>query len=194
LRKTRAPAFAVAAILAVGLHAALLSILLLARYDEPVAQDRVLQVMLTPPLRIRHVPPPSPPPPRPDPPARPADVRERAAPPQAAAPAPRPDWRVQDTETDPADGVRKALRSGVGCSAADLLALTKAERQACQERLAKGPNDVPTYAVISPKLKKQFDGVQECPKDDVWCEYRTGKAPYPGLFAPRRKKDPSWEQ
>lgn len=82
----------------------------------------------------------------------------------------------------------------MGCRSADLLALTKAERAACQEALAKGVEDAPTYAVVSPKLKKVFDRTFECPKDDVWCEYRIGKAPYPGLFAPRRKKkDPSWD-
>lgn len=85
------------------------------------------------------------------------------------------------------------MRARLGCRTADLLALTKEERAACQEALAKGAETAPTYAVISPKLKKVFDRTFECPKDDVWCEYRIGKAPYPGLFAPRKKKDPSWD-
>lgn len=92
------------------------------------------------------------------------------------------------------EAARTALRKGVGCRTADLLALTAAERDACQEALAKGSADAPLYAVVSPKLKKAFDGTFECPKGDVWCEYRIGKAPYPGLFAPhKRKKDPSWD-
>lgn len=87
------------------------------------------------------------------------------------------------------------MRAKLGCRTADLLALTKAERAACDEALAKGAENAPTYAVISPKLKKVFDKTFECPKDDAWCEYRIGKAPYPGLFAPRKKKrDPSWDQ
>lgn len=87
------------------------------------------------------------------------------------------------------------MRAKLGCRTPDLLALTKAERAACEDLLAKGAETAPTYAVISPKLKKVFDRTFECPKDDVWCEYRIGKAPYPGLFAPHgKKRDPSWDQ
>lgn len=105
------------------------------------------------------------------------------------------DWRVRPSEGREADGVRASLRAKLGCRTADLLALTKAERAACDDLLAKGAENAPTYAVISPKLKKVFDKTFECPKDDVWCEYRTGKGPYPGLFAPHgKKRDPSWDQ
>jgi hypothetical protein len=88
---------------------------------------------------------------------------------------------------------RKSLRAGVGCRNAAFLALTDAERRACDEKLAADLKNAPTYAVVSPKLKKQFDGVFECPKDDVWCEYRIGKAPYPGLLTPARKKSAGWD-
>ncbi len=101
------------------------------------------------------------------------------------------DWRVRPSDARETDGTRAALRAKLGCRTADLLALTKAERAACDEALAKGAETAPTYAVISPKLKKVFDKTFECPKGDVWCEYRIGKAPYPGLFAPRKPRDPS---
>jgi hypothetical protein len=83
----------------------------------------------------------------------------------------------------------------VGCRAQDVLALTPEEREACAAKLAAGAREARAYAVVSPRLKKQFDGVYECPKDDAWCEYRMGKGPYPGLFAPhgRKKKYREWD-
>lgn len=112
-----------------------------------------------------------------------------------ASAAPAADWRVDTSEPPEAGGARSALRARLGCRTADLLALTKAERAACQEALAKGAETAPTYAVVSPKLRKAFEGTFECPKGDVWCEYRIGKAPYPGLLAPRKKpRDPTWDQ
>lgn len=117
-----------------------------------------------------------------------------------APPAPRPsaalagDWRVDTSEPPGGGAVRGTLRAHLGCRTADLLALTKAERAACQEALAKGAETAPTYAVVSPKLRKVFEGTFECPKGDVWCEYRIGKAPYPGLLAPRKApRDPTWD-
>jgi len=107
---------------------------------------------------------------------------------------PATDWRVDTSEPAETGAARATLRARLGCRTADLLALTKAERAACQDALAKGAENAPTYAVVSPKLRKVFDGTFECPKGDVWCEYRIGKAPYPGLFAPRKKpRDPSWD-
>jgi hypothetical protein len=100
---------------------------------------------------------------------------------------------VQAGDARENEGVRRSLRAGTGCQSADFLALTRAEQETCNRKLAAGAKDAPAYAVVSPKLKKQFDGVFECPKDDVWCEYRIGKAPYPGLLAPRKKKNPEWD-
>jgi hypothetical protein len=93
----------------------------------------------------------------------------------------------------PHEEARKTLRAGVGCRNAAFLALTDAERAACDEKLGAGLKNAPTYAVVSPKLKKEFDGVFECPKDDAWCEYRIGKGPYPGLLTPARKKSADWD-
>lgn len=176
---------------AVALHA-LLAAIVLSKMIPPVAESRPMQVTL-----VQLTPSAKPPPHKPA--ATKAPAAASAAPPPKDAPrparavAPATDWRVRPSDTPEGETTRATLRARVGCRTADLLALTKEERAACQEALAKGAETAPTYAVISPKLKKVFDRTFECPKDDAWCEYRIGKAPYPGLFAPRKKKDPSWD-
>ena len=91
------------------------------------------------------------------------------------------------------DALRQAARDGIGCRNADLLALTRAERAACAEALGeKHKNGPALYAVIDPDKKAAFDGA--CKKDDDWCLYRSGKGPYPGLFAlGRKKKIKGWD-
>ena len=137
-------------------------------------------------------------PPRPPPRAR-REARARPAAGLAKAPIPEParlapsasaglDWRVKPESAGPQEPTRRALRGLVGCRAQDVLALTPEERDACADRLAAGAREARAYPVVSPRLKKQFDGVYECPKGDVWCEYRMGKGPYPGLFAPHGRK------
>lgn len=181
-----------ALVVAAALHA-LLAALLIARTAPQTPEPRAIQVTLlelTPRSKAEPRSPSSP---------------SLAASPGPEAPANRPtapaasatpglDWRVRPSDAPEADGTRAALRAKLGCRTADLLALTKAERAACDEALAKGAETAPTYAVISPKLKKVFDKTFECPKGDVWCEYRIGKAPYPGLLAPRKPRDLSWDQ
>ncbi len=165
--------------------------------DEPAPQETVFDVVLAPAWRPEA-------PRKTETKSVPLPVGERSSeqvhsPVRSRAPiAPRTEpvggaWQVREGATPETEGVRGSLRTGVGCRSADFLSLTKAERDACNEKLAAGAKDGPAYAVISPKLKKQFDGVFECPKDDVWCEYRIGKAPYPGLLAPRRKKSKDWD-
>lgn len=113
---------------------------------------------------------------------------------QNAAPNASDAWRVRPSEPQEVDRLREALRAKLGCDRRKLLGLTKAEIDACAERLAEGAHSAPLYPVISPKLKKQFDGEFECPKDDAWCEYRIGKAPYPGLLSLGRKaKRDEWD-
>lgn len=184
---------AAAILLASALHGLIAAGLLLARQEPPPDDDTVIDVLLAPPLR--RAPPSSPA--RSKPTTAPAAARPNALPTVSRQTAPRraadQAWRVQDGEAPQKDGLRRTLRAGVGCRSAEFLALTKAEQEACARKLAAGAQDGPTYAVVSPKLKKQFDGGFECPKDDVWCEYRIGKGPYPGLFAPRKKKDPDWD-
>lgn len=177
---------------AAALHA-LLAVLVLSKMSPPLAETRPMQVTLVQ-LSPRARPPPRS---EPAPAAAPSSTPGPSAPkdlPRSSRPAaPATDWRVRPSDTPEGETARATLRARLGCRTADLLALTKDERAACQEALAKGAETAPTYAVISPKLKKVFDRTFECPKDDAWCEYRIGKAPYPGLFAPRKKKDPSWD-
>ena len=182
-----------ALIAAIGLHALLALVVVLRAPPREMAEPRAMEVTL---LALPPRSPPAPPPTR-----SPEETADRARSTAAAVPArpvtrdaaPTADWRVRPTAPGE-ETARVTLRGRLGCRTADMLALTEAERAACAEALAKGAETAPTYAVISPKLKKVFDGTFECPKGDVWCEYRIGKAPYPGLFAPHGKpKDRSWD-
>lgn len=183
-------------LLAVSLHG-LLVVGLLLKPEEPTPQEIIIDVVLAPPW-------PTPPPRSDVPRASSSRATERlqtqaeqtAISHERTASRPAPDsraWQVQDTGTPQNEAVRGSLRAGVGCRSADFLSLTKTERETCNEKLAAGAKDGPSYAVISPKLRKEFDGVFECPKGDVWCEYRVGKAPYPGLLALGRKKRSDWD-
>lgn len=112
-----------------------------------------------------------------------------AAPTQAVAP---PGFKARAL-TGGGDALREAARDGIGCRNADELALTKAERAACAEKLGEQNKNRPAmYAVIDPDKKAAFDGA--CKKDDDWCLYRTGKGPYPGIFAlGKKKKIKGWD-
>lgn len=180
-----------AVLLALALHGLLAAGLLLTP-KEPPPPETIIDVVLAPPWRPRpplrdksrdsHLPVREPAAERADKPANsPAPIVPRTASDSGA-------WQVRESGAPEQEGVRRSLRTGVGCRSADFLSLTKAEREACDEKLAAGAKDAPAYAVLSPRLKKEFDGVFECPEGDVWCEYRIGKAPYPGLFAPRKKR------
>ncbi len=176
----------------------LLVVGLLRAPEEPAPRETVVDVMLAPPWRRplpsvqeKQKPPPPSASERPSaPPSRAVTSNATVAPritPNSGA------WQVREAGPPEQEGVQRSLRTGVGCRSADFLSLTKAERAACDERLAAGAKDAPAYAVVSPKLKKEFDGVFECPKDDVWCEYKIGKGPYPGLLTPRKRKQPGWD-
>lgn len=181
-------------LLALALHG-LLVVGLLLKPEPPLPREIIFDVVLVPPF------PPTPPRPAPPkaPPSRIAlQSARQAVPPRPTPPRARPSgaeaWQVRDTGPPEGEAVRRSLRAGVGCRSAELLSLTRAERDACDEKLAAGAKDAPAYAVISPKLRKEFDGVFECRKDDVWCEYRVGKAPYPGLLSlGRKKKRSDWD-
>ncbi|MBO9557836.1 MAG: hypothetical protein J7515_04530 [Caulobacter sp.] len=100
-----------------------------------------------------------------------------------------PGFTARGTLTGGGEALREAARES-GCTEADIVHLTKAERDACNETLgAKHKNGPALYAAIDPDKKAAFDG--DCKKDDDWCLYRTGKGPYPGLFALMRGKKPS---
>ena len=135
--------------------------------------------------------------------ASPVLARTPAAPPRPIATGPSapaaatgviapPGFRAREL-TGGGDALRQAARDGIGCRNADVLALTKAQRAACDKTLGeKNKNRPAMYAVIDPDKKAAFDG--DCKKDDDWCLYRTGKGPYPGLFAlGKKKKIKGWD-
>jgi hypothetical protein len=112
-----------------------------------------------------------------------------AAPGAVVAP---PGFTARGTLTGGGEALRQAARQS-GCTEADIVKLTKAERQACAEALgAKNKNGPALYAALDPDKKAAFDG--DCKKDDDWCLYRAGEGPYPGLFAlGKKKKIKGWD-
>lgn len=115
----------------------------------------------------------------------------KAAGPAGAIVAP-PGFTARGNLTGGGEALRQAARQS-GCTEADIVKLTKAERDACAEALgAKHKNGPALYAAIDPDKKAAFDG--DCKKDDDWCLYRAGKGPYPGLFAiGKKKKIKGWD-
>lgn len=129
-------------------------------------------------------------------PATVTPVPRLAVPAIAGGPAPitaPPGFVSRGTPTGGGEALRQAARQGGGCNQADVLKLSKAEREACNEALgAKNKNGPALYAAIDPDKKAAFDG--DCKKDDDWCLYRTGKGPYPGLFAlGKKRKIKGWD-
>ena len=134
-----------------------------------------------------HTPPPRGSPALSTPAAQPSPVP--ATPGAIVAP---PGFTARGTLTGGGEALRQAARRGA-CTEADIVKLTQAEREACAETLgARNKNSPPLYAAIDPDKKAAFDG--DCKKDDEWCLYRTGKGPYPGLFAiGKKKKIKGWD-
>lgn len=122
-------------------------------------------------------------------PAAPTPSPLPAAPGGIVAP---PGFTAQGTLTGGGEALRQAARQS-GCTQADIVKLTKAEREACAEALgAKNKNGPALYAAVDPEKKAAFDG--DCKKDDEWCLYRAGKGPYPGLFAiGKKRKIKGWD-
>lgn len=141
---------------------------------------------------------------RPLPPAPVPVAAPRAPLPIIAAPAPSstvtpsgaivapPGFTARGALTGGGEALRQAARKS-GCTQADIVKLTKAEREACAEALgARNKNGPTLYAAIDPDKKAAFDG--DCKKDDDWCLYRAGKGPYPGLFAiGKKRKIKGWD-
>lgn len=103
-----------------------------------------------------------------------------------------PGFTARGNLTGGGEALRQAARRSA-CTEADIVKLTKAEREACAEQLgARNKNGPALYAAIDPDKKAAFDG--DCKKDDDWCLYRSGKGPYPGLFAiGKKKKIKGWD-
>ena len=188
-----------AAVLAIAVHFGFILLLLGRAPDPALSSDTAMQVSLVPaPAKAR--PPGHPasalnappilhrpvqaPPPRPE------------APPVFAAPAGRPETSPPSPSPKDAGAaaLQRALKDRLGCANPNLAALTDAEQDACAERLGQDVANDRAYPVISPKLKKIFDGTFECKPDDEWCLYRLGKGPYPGLRGMvRKKKKSDWD-
>ena len=188
-----------AAVLAIAVHFGFILLLLGRAPDPALSPDTTMQVSLVPAIAkakppghpasalrappILHRPVQTPPP-------------QSDAPPVAAEPIGRPETSPPGPSPKDASAatLQRALKDRFGCTHPNLVALTDAERDACEERLGRDVANARTYPVISPKLKKIFDGTFECKPDDEWCLYRVGKGPYPGLIGlARKKKKSDWD-
>ncbi len=193
LRRTLA---AWAAVLAA--HAlALLALVAGARWMPDLVEPPTIQAELV-------AAPPAPPAARApaEPAAHPA-ARHHALPPVAAPTAPAagpaggpaivaPPGFTARKLVEESDATRKSLRDSLGCRHEKVAALTRDEKAACAEADGKRALTAPMYAAIDPDKKAAFDG--DCKKDDDWCLYRTGKGPYPGIFAlGKKKKRKGWD-
>jgi hypothetical protein len=120
--------------------------------------------------------------------AAPAPPAKPAGPPAIVAP---PGFTARKL-VEQSDETRKSLRDSLGCRHEKVAALTRDEKVACAEADGKRALTAPMYAAIDPDKKAAFDG--DCKKDDDWCLYRTGKGPYPGIFAlGKKKKRKGWD-
>jgi hypothetical protein len=191
-RRTTAVVFAVAVHLLLGIA------LLRGRADLALAPDVAMQVSLVPSPRKK--PPVQSQPTAARPPAvtqhrtpQPALTSDVPAIP-ALPPAPAASEPPAPAEDPSARNLQRALKGRLGCANPRLVQLTEAERNSCDERLGNDTANARAYPVISPKLKKLFDGTFECKPDDDWCLYRVGKGPYPGLAGMlRKKKKTDWD-
>lgn len=184
-----------AALLAIAVHFGFILLLLGRAPDPALSSDTAMRVSLVPPMakaRPTAAHPASAPraPPILHRPAQ-APSLQPDAPPTPAGPVGRPEAGPRDAG---AATLQHALKKRLGCANPALVALTDAERDACDEQLGRDSADARPYPVISPKLKKIFDGTFECKPDDEWCLYRVGKGPYPGLLGMvRKKKKSDWD-
>jgi hypothetical protein len=187
-----------AAVLAIAVHFGFILLLLGRPPDPALSSDTPMQVSLVPATAQARPPGPPASAPRAPPilhrPAQPPPSRPDA-PPVSAGPIARrePSSPAPSPKDAGAATLQRALKDRFGCTHPDLVALTDAERDACEERLGRDAANARAYPVISPKLKKIFDGTFECKPDDDWCLYRVGKGPYPGLIGLARKKKSDWD-
>jgi hypothetical protein len=88
------------------------------------------------------------------------------------APAPLPEA--------PGGDLRKALRGfSPGCRMRDTVGLTRAERDACDEKLGRGAGDAPYIpAPMDPAKRAAFDA--QAAKDEAYRKYKQGNVP-PGI-------------
>ena len=159
----------VALAIALAAHAAMFTALV-SRFESPrrVYAPTVMDVELVVP-RLLERPPPSPrrlpqavrPPAAPQAPPILHQPAAQTSPDPSALPPPAP-GPVVDGE-----GVRQALRGLVGCSQAGLLGLSEAERQRCQDRLARVPGGDTRSAQIERDLARRAAAAKGPEKEGV---------------------------
>lgn len=129
--------------------------------------------------------------------ARPPAPVSLPAPPVAARPSGPPAIIAPPGFTarklaEESDQTRESLRGSLGCRHEKVVALNRDQKAACAEADGQRSRTAPMYAAIDPDKKAAFDG--DCAKDDDWCLYRSGKGPYPGIFAlGKKKKRKGWD-
>lgn len=185
IARRRGVLLAVVALAHVGLFAALLLVaaptLRFETYDEPVFTVELLR-------RESDQPSGPSPAPRPRfirPPARPSAVAPLyvPAPPAPTAPSPTPP-ALPGFDAGSEDLIRKAFRArSPGCANRDAAGLTKAERDACDERFGKGAKDAPFLeAAIGKEKRADFDRAAAKKRRDY--DYKRANVP-PGVATPQ---------
>ena len=179
---------AILAMVAVGHVALFAAMLLLAAptlrfqtYDEPVFTVELLR----PPSDQPSAPSPAPRPRLVRPTPRPNAVAPLYVPttPAPAAPSQAPS-ALPGFNAEGEDLVRKAFRArSPGCANRDAVALTQAERDACDERFGKGAKDAPFLeAAIGKEKRADFD--RAAAKKQMRYRYKRANLP-PGTATPQ---------
>ncbi|MDR3510297.1 MAG: hypothetical protein P4L73_01565 [Caulobacteraceae bacterium] len=175
--RARARAFSIGT--AVAVHLAIATGLILAIQIPHMVEPPAIQVRLVPPFRIRAPAPAKPPPARPrqERPIAPRAARQVG--PEVVAPlsipAAPPDTvtreRLLAAPFAPHDHVREGLRTSGGCTDADWLKLSPAEREACRKRNHDLGTGAPTYAVgPSDPVHRAFLDKQAAKNEKRWRE------------------------
>lgn len=192
-QKVWAIAVSVVAHLAVGIVVLLQRPMLVAPELEHGPPEPIIPILIVPktppaapgakqaqamPIRLHRRPQPLIPPDLPTAPIAPPAPKAPAA---AAAPAPGPvALHPAPLPEGPKGDVRTALRhSYVGCANADAVALTRAERDLCDERFGKGAKDAQFVGLgLKPDKQRLLDAAGARKEDDY--RYKYGTVP-PGL-------------
>jgi hypothetical protein len=192
MKRSRARRTALVTLASAAIHAVLLALLAIGVPElgpEKTLEQPVVQVILEPPPRE---------PPPPVEPTRPRKHPTSTPRPSAPAPVPPPNLHVAPTlpngpayETGGRSGDKgslvRTLRGSVGCSYADFVGLTEAERDACQRRLRAALPDAGRLSGLTAEKQARFDHASAC--QEAWRIYRASAA----APMPRLRDCPPWE-